>query len=179
MRIYQVIVLFVGSFLLTKVIILLVLSFNRVQDSGKEHSIKTCTDKQDNTQVGKKNCTNQQLWYDIIIIFNYVQNVMWVMIMISCSLIFPLSVSSSSPPLSLLQEPTFFHLHHQLTHRLAVDNLIDFFFSSLSGLISNIFTYSLLTVLLHVCPVVSHQLKSPSMTPWLPSFQLSRLPFRF
>lgn len=62
------------EFLLIKVILLLSLSSNRPQDCGNEHSIKTCTDEQDNAQVGKKNCTNQQLWYDITLIFNYVQD---------------------------------------------------------------------------------------------------------
>lgn len=59
------------SFLLTKVILLVVLSCNRARDSGKEHCVETSTDKQDDTQVGEKNCTNQQLWYDTAIIFNY------------------------------------------------------------------------------------------------------------
>lgn len=43
---------------LTEVILL----FIRAQVSGKEHGFKTCADKQDNTKVGKKNCTDQQLW---------------------------------------------------------------------------------------------------------------------
>ena len=38
------------------------MSFNRIQDFWKEHSFKTRTGKQDITQVGKKNGTNQQLW---------------------------------------------------------------------------------------------------------------------
>lgn len=47
---------------LTEVILLFILSCDRAQVSGKEHGFKTCADKQDDTKVGKKNCTDQQLW---------------------------------------------------------------------------------------------------------------------
>lgn len=63
------------------------MSFTRAQDSWEEHNVKTCTAEQDDTQVGKKNCTNQQLWYDTEIISNYVQNVLiYFVMMLCCSL---------------------------------------------------------------------------------------------
>ena len=70
------------SFLLTEVILVLPLLCNRTQDPGREHCINTRADKQDNTQVGKKNCTNQQLWYGTAIMFNYVHIFIWFVIMI-------------------------------------------------------------------------------------------------
>ncbi len=60
-------------FLLTN-IFLFFLSRCRVQDCGEEHSVETRSDKQDDTQVGKKNGTNQQLWYDTAHTFNFMQN---------------------------------------------------------------------------------------------------------
>lgn len=109
------------SFLLTKVILLLVLSCNRARDSGKEHCVETSTDKQDDTQVGEKNCTNQQLWYDTAIIFNYdVQhfNMIYGNDLLFCN--FPRRIvcitfiTNAIAVFLCLQQPFFKYLHHLL-----------------------------------------------------------------
>lgn len=40
----------------------------RAQNSGEQHRVETCTDKQDDTKVGAENCTNKRLRYENVLL---------------------------------------------------------------------------------------------------------------
>lgn len=50
--------------LFQEVILVLMLWSLRPPNSGKELHVETGSAKQDNAQVGAKDCSNQQLWYN-------------------------------------------------------------------------------------------------------------------